>query len=89
MKIFLRKSLNLNQVDEKQRNCLHLASQAGHFSVVQLLLRSGAKVSKSDVFGRTALIMASYGGNPGFPLKYNVSVNSITIVDALLRMIFQ
>ena len=50
-------------MDKNKRTPLHLAARYGHDSVARLLIKKGASVEKTDLFGRNCLAFAISHGN--------------------------
>ena len=72
VKRFLEIGCNVNVTNEMNQTPLHLASENGHYQIVELLLDYDAEIDKADVFQQTALHLAA---NEGF----------MTIVQKLLK----
>lgn len=59
----LIKGININDINASSGTILHLAAEHGHVSVINFLLRQGAKLDLTDRLGRTALHKASEMGH--------------------------
>ena len=57
----------VNYFDEQNRSALHFAAQEGHFDAVEILLKSGAKMT-ADIVGETPLHYAAHSNNPNVAL---------------------
>ncbi len=59
IEFFLRKGVNVNQVDDNGATALHYAAGLGYYDFVQLLLKNGAKINVKADDGNTPLDLAT------------------------------
>lgn len=59
----LRRGLDVNYADADGNTLLMLVARDGSVKATELLLNAGAKVYPSNVFGETALMLATYAGH--------------------------
>lgn len=62
--IIQTKDFPINQRDDLKMTLLHLASDLGYASIVELLLQNKIDINAQDYYGQTALHLASYCGYP-------------------------
>lgn len=58
----IRRGLDVNFADQDGNTLLMLAARSGNAEIVALLLNAGARVYPHNVFGDTALLVATFGG---------------------------
>ncbi|GAA6235605.1 ankyrin-2-like isoform X1 [Lates japonicus] len=54
---------NINTVSSSNETLLHVAAEHGHLSIIELLIREGARLDSQDNNGHTALHRAARGGH--------------------------
>ena len=65
IKLFIQKKANINVQASNGQSVLMLAAQRENQDLVQLLLDNGAKIELQDALGKTGLVYAREGKNPG------------------------
>ena len=60
--LFIQEKVGLNAKDESGDTVLMIASRAGHFETVELLIENGADVDLQNKYGHTALMIARQYG---------------------------
>ncbi|XP_077867211.1 uncharacterized protein LOC100372378 [Saccoglossus kowalevskii] len=60
--LLIRRGVNVNAMNEKDRTALHLSAGQGHVEVVKSLIDADAKVDAEDKFGMNALLWAAWFG---------------------------
>lgn len=60
--LFLKYNVNVNQLNQKGVDSLHIATLANQYDIAECLISAGARVDRSAANGLTALSMAAYSG---------------------------